>query len=122
MSAIAFALFLIGLGGSATHCVGMCGPFVVAQAGPRAEEGNRVLARLRGASLLRHQLGRATTYAPTGTGQAVVTARPDAVATFRVHVAAPRGRGDSVPVTFRVEGQARGASASQVTSFVSPRG
>ena len=57
-----------------------------------------------------------------GGAQAVLIARPDAVATFRVHVAAPRGRADSVPVTFRVDGQARGATASQVTSFVSPRG
>jgi cytochrome c oxidase accessory protein FixG len=57
-----------------------------------------------------------------GEAQAMLVARPDSVATFRVHVAAPRGRADSVPVTFRVDGQARGATASQVTSFVSPRG
>ena len=54
--------------------------------------------------------------------QATIAARPDSVATFRVHVAAPSGRGESVPLTFRVEGSARGAAASQVTSFVSPRG
>ncbi|MEY4682110.1 MAG: hypothetical protein RLZZ276_3759, partial [Pseudomonadota bacterium] len=57
-----------------------------------------------------------------GGAQAMLIARPDAVATFRVHVAAQRGQGDGIPVTFRVDGQARGATASQVTSFVSPRG
>ncbi|MBN2752832.1 MAG: sulfite exporter TauE/SafE family protein, partial [Rhodospirillaceae bacterium] len=31
------ALFLTGLLGSVTHCVGMCGPFVVAQAACRLE-------------------------------------------------------------------------------------
>jgi sulfite exporter TauE/SafE len=32
-AALAGALLLMGLGGSVTHCIGMCGPFVVAQAG-----------------------------------------------------------------------------------------
>lgn len=72
--AIVLALLLMGLGGSATHCVGMCGPFVVAQAGAvagaRAGEGDAFLSRLRGASLLPYQLGRATTYAALGAASA----------------------------------------------------
>ncbi|MFM8990546.1 MAG: sulfite exporter TauE/SafE family protein [Alphaproteobacteria bacterium] len=86
--AIAFALLLMGLGGSATHCVGMCGPFVVAQAGAvagaRAVEGNRVLARLRGASLLPYQLGRATTYAALGAASAGLVDFVANLAGFRI--------------------------------------
>ena len=59
-------LFLAGLAGSATHCVGMCGPFVLGftatrldalPVGPGAE-----LRRAAGAALLPYHLGRITTY------------------------------------------------------------
>lgn len=64
------ALFVAGLVGGLTHCVGMCGPFVLAQigAGLRAD-GNAAYgewARLRGAALLPYHLGRATTYTALG--------------------------------------------------------
>jgi sulfite exporter TauE/SafE len=51
------ALFMAGLVGSAGHCAGMCGPFVLAQVGARAG-----LNRLTGAALLPYHLGRGTTY------------------------------------------------------------
>jgi hypothetical protein len=31
LAGLSLALFLAGLAGSFTHCVGMCGPFVIAQ-------------------------------------------------------------------------------------------
>ncbi|WP_395020775.1 sulfite exporter TauE/SafE family protein [Dongia sp.] len=55
------ALFLAGLVGSAGHCAGMCGPFVLAQVGARAE-----LSRVSGATLLPYHLGRGTTYIALG--------------------------------------------------------
>lgn len=57
---LAFSLFLAGLVGGATHCVGMCGPFVVVQ----AREGQKLCR----ASQLPYHLGRITTY----TGMAVL--------------------------------------------------
>lgn len=47
-------LFLAGLLGSVTHCVGMCGPFVLTQAGE--------MKRPKDAVLLSYHLGRITTY------------------------------------------------------------
>lgn len=48
------SLFLAGLVGGAGHCVGMCGPFVMAQSGN--------LKKLRDAALLPYHLGRISTY------------------------------------------------------------
>lgn len=56
------ALFMAGVVGSAGHCAGMCGPFVLAQVGARAQ-----LGRLAGAALLPYHLGRGTTYILFGT-------------------------------------------------------
>lgn len=56
---LALALFMAGLTGGATHCAGMCGPFVLAQAG--GGTGMR-LERLRAAALAPYHLGRITTY------------------------------------------------------------
>jgi sulfite exporter TauE/SafE len=55
------ALFMAGLVGSAGHCAGMCGPFVLAQVGARAQ-----IARVAGAALLPYHLGRGTTYIALG--------------------------------------------------------
>jgi sulfite exporter TauE/SafE len=55
------ALFMAGMVGSAGHCAGMCGPFVLAQVGARAG-----LNRLSGAALLPYHLGRGTTYIALG--------------------------------------------------------
>lgn len=71
------AVFLAGLFGSLTHCAGMCGPFVMSQAGarlgriPAARLGS--LSRLRGAALLPYHLGRMTTYALLGGSAAAVS-------------------------------------------------
>ena len=64
------SLFLAGLVGSASHCAGMCGPFVLAQAGTRlcrlpAGPGAE-LRRLAGGLLLPYHLGRSTTYVGLG--------------------------------------------------------
>jgi sulfite exporter TauE/SafE len=64
------ALALAGLLGSVSHCVGMCGPFVLAQVGARLERvpavGMREWHRLAGAAAAPYHLGRATTYALLG--------------------------------------------------------
>lgn len=64
------SLFVTGLVGGLTHCMGMCGPFVLTQvtalletipAGSMSESH-----RLRGAALVPYHLGRLTTYALLG--------------------------------------------------------
>ena len=63
-------LFLAGLAGGASHCAGMCGPFVLAQAtagaAAQSRESTGRFYRLRGAALLPYHCGRATTYAALG--------------------------------------------------------
>lgn len=63
-------LFLTGLIGSVSHCVGMCGPFVLSQVAARLEAlpAARMTEfhRLSGAALIPYHLGRATTYAGLG--------------------------------------------------------
>lgn len=68
LPALAGALFLMGLAGGATHCAGMCAPFVLAQAaaGARDTAGAGTLRRLSGAALLPYHLGRALGYAALG--------------------------------------------------------
>lgn len=64
------SLFLTGLIGSASHCTGMCGPFVLSQVATRLERipaaGMSEWHRLSGAALVPYHLGRATTYAVLG--------------------------------------------------------
>ena len=64
------SLFLAGLVGSTTHCVGMCSPFVLSQTVSRLEaipaHQLSEFRRLSGAALLPYHLGRATTYAVLG--------------------------------------------------------
>ncbi len=71
------ALFLAGLSGGATHCAGMCGPFVLALSGARViGAGSQPLAewrRLTGAALIPYHLGRATTYVALGIAAAILT-------------------------------------------------
>jgi sulfite exporter TauE/SafE len=70
------SLFMAGLVGSATHCVGMCGPFVLAQTVARLESrpasDMREFHRLSGAALVPYHLGRATTYAGLGAAAALL--------------------------------------------------
>ncbi|CAA7617245.1 sulfite exporter TauE/SafE family protein [Magnetospirillum sp. UT-4] len=64
------SLALTGLIGSATHCVGMCGPFVLSQAAARLEAVPLARmsewTRVSGAVLLPYHVGRATTYGALG--------------------------------------------------------
>lgn len=66
--AVMAALFLAGLAGGATHCAGMCGPFVIAQAAAVADRaaGGGMLARLSGAALAPYHLGRMLGYGLLG--------------------------------------------------------
>lgn len=61
---LAITLFIGGLVGSLTHCIGMCGPFAFAQTAVRGslKPGAGVLTRVRGAALMPYHLGRITTY------------------------------------------------------------
>ncbi len=72
------SLFAAGLLGSLTHCVGMCGPFVLAQTVSRLEARPaaqmREMHRLAGAALVPYHLGRATTYAALGAAAAALAA------------------------------------------------
>lgn len=64
------SLFLVGLAGSTTHCIGMCGPFVLGQVMADVERhmsgSYGEWRRLRGAALLPYHLGRMTTYTALG--------------------------------------------------------
>jgi hypothetical protein len=78
-SGLALSLFLAGLGGSALHCAGMCGPFVLGQVmsdagkvGPGQSYG--AWRRLAGAALLPYHLGRMVTYTALGAVAGAATA------------------------------------------------
>jgi len=70
------SLLMAGLVGSASHCVGMCGPFVLGQTVARLESrpaaDMREFHRLAGAALVPYHLGRMTTYAGLGAGAAAL--------------------------------------------------
>jgi uncharacterized protein len=68
-SSLIGTLFLAGLAGGATHCLAMCGPFVMSQVTSRLENApapRGEWGRLTGAALLPYQAGRATTYTLLG--------------------------------------------------------
>ncbi|MEE3623731.1 sulfite exporter TauE/SafE family protein [Nitrospirillum sp. BR 11752] len=65
LPALMAAVFMAGLTGGFGHCVGMCGPFVLAQVGA-GEAARPALARPAGVLLLPYHLGRMTTYAALG--------------------------------------------------------
>jgi uncharacterized protein len=70
--ALLTSLFLVGLLGSVSHCVGMCGPFVLGQVVARLEATPAArlheFRRLTGAALAPYHLGRMTTYGLLGAG------------------------------------------------------
>ncbi len=75
--ALVVPLFLAGLAGSAVHCVGMCGPFVIGQV--MADSGTVTARygewrRLGGAALLPYHFGRLTTYTALGAAAGASTA------------------------------------------------
>ncbi len=69
-SATLFSLFLVGLAGGGSHCVGMCGPIVLSQVTSRLEEvpaaSMSEFNRLKGAALMPYHVGRMTTYSALG--------------------------------------------------------
>lgn len=71
------ALFMAGLAGGFTHCLGMCGPFVLSQVQARLEavpaSAMSELKRLSGGALLPYQLGRGTAYMGLGAVAALAT-------------------------------------------------
>ena len=81
---LGFSLFLAGLGGSLTHCAGMCGPFVLGQVMADAERatGYGEWRRLAGAALAPYHLGRITTYTALGALAGAATALFAATASF----------------------------------------
>ncbi|MGG5891020.1 sulfite exporter TauE/SafE family protein [Falsiroseomonas sp. HC035] len=61
------AMLVAGLAGGATHCAGMCAPFVLAQVTANAvQNGSGTLARLSGAGLIPYHLGRMLGYSALG--------------------------------------------------------
>ena len=81
------ALLAAGVLGSWSHCVGMCGPFVLTQVSARLEAvpASRLGERHRwsGALLVPYHLGRMTTYAGLGALAATVAAGVRSVPGFR---------------------------------------
>lgn len=70
------SLFLAGVIGSASHCIGMCSPFVLAQVANRVDDGGAPMSewrRLRAAALLPYHLGRTTSYAAMGAAAAAIS-------------------------------------------------
>lgn len=68
LPALLGTMVLAGLAGGATHCAGMCAPFVLAQGASLAGRpgSGGVLARLSGAALAPYHLGRVLGYAGLG--------------------------------------------------------
>lgn len=81
------SLAVAGLVGSASHCTGMCGPFVLAQCVARLEArpaaAMRQRDRLGGAALVPYHLGRLTTYAGLGAVAAAAAGRVMDLTGFR---------------------------------------
>lgn len=85
-------LFVGGLAGSFTHCVGMCGPFVLSQVTTQLDklppDGAGIWTRLRGAALLPYHAGRVTTYVLLGVLAALLAQPLRQLPGFRVFAAA----------------------------------
>ena len=69
-SGLGLGMFLVGAGGSVTHCAPMCGGFVLGQVADRIARlpGSRLCEwrRIEAAALIPYHLGRLTTYAALG--------------------------------------------------------
>jgi sulfite exporter TauE/SafE len=65
-----FSLISLGFFGGFTHCIGMCGPFVLTQVGNRLKKTSlqnfTAFQRLKNLALLPYHLGRITTYSIIG--------------------------------------------------------
>jgi hypothetical protein len=71
------ALLMAGFAGGLTHCLGMCGPFVISQVQTRLEAvplaAMSEFKRLSGGALLPYHFGRGTTYMALGAVGALAT-------------------------------------------------
>ncbi|MBL6664966.1 MAG: sulfite exporter TauE/SafE family protein [Rickettsiales bacterium] len=65
-----FSLFSLGFFGGFSHCIGMCGPFVITQVGSKLSKIDinkyNNFSRLKNLALLPYHLGRITTYSLLG--------------------------------------------------------
>lgn len=79
-----FALFMAGFAGGLTHCLGMCGPFVISQVQARLEAVPAAtmseFKRLQGGALAPYHFGRITTYMALGALGALVAQQLDRIA------------------------------------------
>ncbi|WP_426954413.1 sulfite exporter TauE/SafE family protein [Muricoccus radiodurans] len=93
LAALAATLFLAGLAGGATHCAGMCGPFVMAQVAARADDvaSGGMLRRLSGAALLPYHAGRMAGYAALGAVAGGAAGLLTAASGWRFLLAVPLG-------------------------------
>ena len=113
---LALSLFLAGLSGSAMHCVGMCGPFVLGQVMADAAHvgpgGYGEWRRLAGAALAPYHLGRLTTYTGLGAMAGAATALFASTAAFAWLSALLLIAGAALMLA-QAFGLARGAAAPQ---------
>ena len=83
-----FSLFSLGFFGGFTHCIGMCGPFVLTQASNRLEnipiENFSHFKKLQNLALIPYHLGRITTYSIIGIFCSILTTNLDDFAGFRM--------------------------------------
>lgn len=83
-----FSLFSLGFFGGFSHCIGMCGPFVMSQLGPKlakvdiTDYGN--FSRLKNLALLPYHLGRITTYSILGGLSSFLTANIQQQREFKI--------------------------------------
>lgn len=83
-----FSLFSLGFFGGFTHCIGMCGPFVLTQASNRLEhipiDDFSHFKKLQNLALIPYHLGRITTYAIIGVFCSLLTQNLDHFTGFRI--------------------------------------
>lgn len=81
---IVLALLLAGFAGSVSHCVGMCGPFVLAQSSELKNAGGPSLKGWMRRLLLPYHAGRATTYVVLGVAASLLTGQVLKLAAFSI--------------------------------------
>lgn len=83
-----FSLFSLGFFGAFSHCIGMCGPFVMAQLGPRLSnidiDDYNNFTRLKNLALLPYHLGRITTYSILGGFSSFLTQNVQKYSNFKM--------------------------------------
>lgn len=90
-----FALFMAGFAGGASHCLGMCGPFVISQVQARLETicvgEMSELKRLTGGALMPYHFGRGTTYMALGAIAALASSQLTQIPSLKWFAAALLG-------------------------------